>query len=135
MNREQAIRTSFFETLDGMSVNIPGAGLVTVPVFSNKDESEEPLYVLITSQFAQNRSNLARESWKCNIEIEIYHTQQNSATYDYVDLVSDKIENLINPTGQPNDAALPDKNGWRYNAVQLESANSMTMTLGQAKAR
>jgi|SRR6478752_1936627 len=135
MNREQAVRNGFYEVLKGMSVNIPGEGPVTVPVFSNKDESEETLYAIITSQFAQNRSNLARECWKCNIEIEIYHVQQNSATYDYVDLVSDKIEQLINPLGLPNGSSLPPQSGWQLNVVQLESVNSMTMRIGQAKAR
>lgn len=134
MNREQAVRNGFFQTLEGMSVNIPGVGSVTVPVFSNKDESDQELYVLITSQFAQNRSDMAVKRWKCNIELEIYHTQQNSATYDYVDIVSDRIEQLTMP-GNPNESGLTAQTGWRFNNLQLESVNSMTMRMGQAKAR
>jgi hypothetical protein len=137
MNREKAIREGFYQTLKNMTVTIPDVGLFTVPVYSNKNESDEELYVLITNQFSQNRSNLALSQWKGTIAIEIYHTQQNSATYDYVDIVSSKIEELILPA-EPvynNPDGLTPQVGWEFRAVELRDVNSMALTLGQAGAQ
>ncbi len=136
MNREQAIRNGFYETLKNMEVTLPEGGLFSVPVYSNKNESDEELYVLITSQFGQNRSTLTNYMWKCTLSIEIFHTQQNSATFDYVDTVAEKIEQLILPP-EPvyqNRDGLTDQPGWRFSCVELRDTNSMALTLGQNKA-
>lgn len=133
MNRETAIRQGFFEALQSVSIIIPGEGPLAVPVYSNKNESDETLYALITSQFAQNRSDMAVYRWKSTLEIEIYHVQQNSATFDYVDLVSDKIEEIVLPPITGN--GLVPQTGWQFHALQLESVNSMQLRIGQNKAR
>lgn len=138
MNREQAVREGFYQRLNGMVVDLPGEGPLTVPVYSNKNESDEIVYVLITNQFGQNRSDLAIYRWKVNLTIEIYHIQQNSANYDFVDAISDKIEELILPA-QPIYAnpstLLIEQQGWAFNAVQLESTHSYPLSLGQSTAQ
>lgn len=138
MNREQAIREGFYQKLKGMTIDLPDTGPFTVPVYSNKNESDEQLYVLLTSQFATNNSNLTQYQWRGIQTIEIYHTQSNSATYDYVDIVSDKIEELILPQ-QPmyNNPAtlLAPQIGWQFANVQLRDVNSMALQLGQGGAQ
>jgi len=134
MNRETAVRNGFYQALEGLSVAIPDEGTITVPLSSNKNESDSNLYVLIESQFAQNRSDMAVYRWKATLELVIYHQQQNSATFDYVDIVSDKIESLLLPA-IPNSNNLVPQSGWAFHALQLESVNSMQLTLGQNKAK
>src|SRR4051812_7849446 len=95
MNREKAVREGFYQVLNGMVVDLPGEGPLAIPVYSNKNESDESVYVLITNQFGQNRSDMSAYRWKENITIEVYHLQQNSANYDFVDVISDKIEELV----------------------------------------
>lgn len=136
MDREKAIREGFYQTIKNMTVTLPDGTLFTVPVYSNKNESDEELYVLITSQFGQNRSPLTGYIWKCTISIEIYHTQQNSATYDYVDIVGSKIEELILPN-EPvynNPDKLTAQPGWRFSCVELRDTNSMALKLAQNSA-
>jgi hypothetical protein len=137
MNREKAIREGFYQTLKNMSVTLPELGLFLVPVYSNKNESNEEMYVLITSQFGQNRSNLTSYQWKEVVTLEIYHTQQNSATYDFVDIISDEIERLILPEiplyGNPD--GLTPQPGWQFSCVELRDINSMALTLGQNRAQ
>lgn len=137
MNREKAIREGFYQTLKNMTVILPGVGLFSVPVYDNKNESDEEIYVLITSQFGQNRSTLAAQMWKAVITLEINHTQQNSATYDFVDIVSDEIERLILaaiPTYNNSDG-LTQQSGWQFSCVELRDVNSMALTLGQNRAQ
>jgi len=137
MNREQAVREGFYQSLKGMIVDLPGEGSLAVPIYSNKNESDELVYVLITNQFGQNRSDMAVYRWKENITIEIYHTQQNSANYDFVDTISEKIESLILPTqpiyGAPDNLLTPQP-GWDFRNVQLESAQSYPLNFGQNRA-
>jgi hypothetical protein len=136
MNREKAVREAFYQTLKDMQVTIPDVGLFTVPVYSNKNESDEEMYVLITGQFGQNRSTLAAYMWKEVITIEITHTQQNSATYDYVDIISDEIERLILPAIPlyVHSDGLTAQSGWQISCVELRDVNSMALTLGQNRA-
>lgn len=137
MNRETAIREGFYQTLNGMTVALPGESPFVVPVYSNKNESDELLYVLITSQFGQNRSDMAVYRWKANLTIEIYHTQQNSANYDLVDIISEKIEELVLPNqpiyGGPDNHLTPQL-GWAFQALQLESSQSYPLSFGQNRA-
>jgi len=137
MNREKAVREGFYQVLQNMIVDLPGEGPLAVPVYSNKNESDELVYVLITNQFGQNRSDMAVYRWKENITIEIYHIQQNSANYDYVDAISEKIESLILPAqpiyGAP-DSLLVAQQGWDFKNVQLESAQSYPLNFGQNTA-
>lgn len=137
MNREKAVREGFYQSLKNMQVTIPEVGLFPVPVYSNKNESDEEMYVLITGQFGQNRSNLTCYQWKEVVTIEIYHTQQNSATYDYVDIISDKIEELILPAIPlyNNPDGLTAQQGWQFSCVELRDINSMALMLGQNGAQ
>lgn len=137
MNRETAVREGFYQTLKNLSVTIPNVGPISVPVYSNKNESDEEMYVLITGQFAQNRSNLTCYQWKGVITLEIYHLQQNSATYDYVDIIGDKIEELILPASPlyNNQDGLTAQAGWQFSCVELRDVNSMALTLGQSGAQ
>lgn len=137
MNREKAIREGFYQTLKNMTVTLPEVGLFPVPVYSNKNESDEEMYVLLTGQFGQNRSNLTGYHWKEVITLEIYHTQQNSATYDFVDIISDKIEELILPAVPLylNPDGLTRQEGWKFDCVELRDVNSMALTLGQNRAQ
>lgn len=136
MNREKAVREGFYQTLKNMQVNIPDVGLFNVPVYSNKNESDEEMYVLITGQFAQNRSSMTSYHWRETITLEIYHNQQNSATYDYVDIIGDEIERLILPAIPlyNNPDGLTPQPGWQFSALELRDVNSMALTLGQNKA-
>lgn len=137
MNREKAIREGFYQSLKNMTITLPGGGLFFVPVYSNKNESDEEMYVLITAQFAQNRSSLTNYQWKATITLEIYHTQQNSATYDYADIISDKIEELILPVAPlyNNQDGLTPQTGWQFSCVELRDVNSMALTLSQNRAQ
>lgn len=135
MNREQAVREGFYQRLNGLTVDLPGEGPLSVPVYSNKNESDELVYVLITNQFAQNRSDLAVYRWKVNLTIEIYHIQQNSANYDFVDAISDRIEEIILPSQMNADTLLATQPGWRFNNVQLESTHSYPLSFGQNTAQ
>jgi hypothetical protein len=138
MNREKAVREGFYQRLESMTVDLPGEGPFAVPVYSNKNESDENIYVLLANQFGQNRSDLAVYRWKENITIEIYHVQQNSANYDIVDIISEKIESLILPE-QPiygnAETLLVQQEGWQFNNVQLESVNSYPLSFGQGTAQ
>jgi hypothetical protein len=65
------------------------------------------------------------------------HTQQNSATFDWVDLVSDKIEEIILPQIpiHLNPDGLTPQQGWQFSCVELREADNMTLKLGQNTAQ
>lgn len=121
MNREKAYRQSILDALAGMQVDY-GEGLVDVPVFDNKLEDTSNIYVLIEAQTAQNDSNFVQPVWRCMLEISIYHVQQNSATADVVDAVSEEIENRL--SNKPWQGLIISPAEWTITNTVLASVNS-----------
>lgn len=125
MNRDKAYRTAVMAALENLSIDL-GDGPISVPVYDSKLETNDQLYVLVESQTAQADHNYALLMWRCTIELSIYHVQQNSATLDVVDMVSDEIENrLLVAPGVGNLAA---QTGWQVDGMYLASSNSLKMS-------
>lgn len=129
MNREKAIRTAFYDAINGL-LQVTANGInFDPPVYDAKLESGEPVYVLLTNQAATHTGDFHRFRWRCSITIEIVHRQTDSAVKDVLDLVSDKIENIIifAPTGKPGGCGLIQQEGWTMQNVVLNSANSLAL--------
>jgi len=126
MNREKAHRQAVLDVLLNLTVNIDlGSGVqsVVIPVYDNKLESDENIYVLLEAQTAQNESAFPVLIWRGIIEVSIYHTQQDSATFDIIDAIGEEVENkIINAPGISNFAP---QTGWQISNTYLNSVNSL----------
>jgi hypothetical protein len=138
MNREKAYRQSVYETIGDLSpgstvrtipVNIPDVGIIQVPVYDSKLESDELLYVILASQTATDIGNYVLFQWLSGIDIEIYHLQQNSATFDIVDAVAEEIEQRI-----LHSAGLAAQPGWDISCTYLNGASNLKMRSYKSEA-
>lgn len=127
MNRETAVRKAFYEAIKTLAIVIPGDNTYAVPVYDSKTESNESFYVIIATQTAQWDGDFVLYKWRANIDIEIYHLQQESATFDIVDLISDEIEKIVLNTMYPTGSGVVQQAGWDIHNVFLQSANSFKM--------
>lgn len=125
MNREKAYRTAIDMVLQNLSVNINGTPVV-VPVYDSKLESNSDLYVIYGAQISQRDGTLHCRRWRTTMELEICHRQQESATMDWVDDVSEEIENRVFTTLPDTDTftAVP---GWLIQLTNLETAQTFKM--------
>lgn len=131
MNREQVIRTAVYEAIKGqLQITVAGNN-IDVPVYDSKLESNDQVYVLLTNQAATYTGDLHRFRWRCSVTVEIVHRQTDSAVKDVLDLVSDKIEDIIlfAPTGRPGGNGLIQQQGWTMHNVVLNTVNSLIMEL------
>lgn len=122
MQREKAIRYSFMEALQNLTVDG-----IAIPVYDSKDESNEQVYVILSTQFSQRTGNLSILQWKCTMDIEIYHNQQNSATNDIVDNIAEAIEAIIEPNPVPVNFSLPPQTGWIFADVYCSTTSNIKM--------
>jgi hypothetical protein len=122
VNRDKAIRYAFYQAIQALNVN--GAD---IPVYDAKVESNEGLYVIMSTQFATRTGNLKLYMWRASIDIEIYHNQQNSATNDLVDDVGEAIENIISPFPDPIGSGIVQQNGWDITDVYLNTSTNVKL--------
>jgi hypothetical protein len=122
MNREKAYRQAVYEILTGISIDL-GYGSIPIPIYDNKLESDEDIYILLEAQTAQNESAFPLYVWRCTLELSIYHTQQNSATFDAVDMVCEIIEDRVTTSPGANNFGL--QSGWQISNTYLQSSNSL----------
>jgi hypothetical protein len=129
MNREQAVRTGFYEALKGLLLITVSGNSINVPIYDAKLESADDIYVLLTNQAATYTGDMHRFRWRCSQTIEIVHNQTDSAVKDVLDLVSDKIEDIIlfAPTGKPGGNGLIQQVGWTMQNVVLNSVNCLAL--------
>jgi hypothetical protein len=122
MNRDAAYRYMVYSLLQAIQID-PGTGLIDIPVFDEKLEDDALIYVILDSQTAVNASNFVNHCWNCTIDIQISHKQQNSATFEIVDQVSQEIESrLLNATPSKNN--FPAVTGWNvFNTILNSSSN------------
>jgi hypothetical protein len=132
MDREQAYRFAINEAIKNIQVDI-GFGPFTPPIYDSKLEADDNLYVIYASQTAQWAGNFSQKRWDCNIDIEIYHRQQNSATFEAVDLVGEAIENSVMGE-KPVASILSAPPGWQIETTILTSANSVKLQEEQGGA-
>lgn len=125
MDRDQAYRYAINEAIKNIIVDI-GFGPFTPPIYDSKLESNENIYVLYASQTSQWDGNFSQNRWDCNIDIEIHHRQQDSATFEGVDLVGEAIENSVLST-KPVASILNMPAGWKAETTILTSANSVKL--------
>lgn len=123
MDRDKAIRYAFYQAIQSLNVNGKD-----IPVYDAKVESNEGLYVIISTQFASRIGNLKLYMWKGSIDIEIYHNQQNSATNDLVDDVGAAIEAIISPNADPVGTGIIQQTGWQITEVFLSNSTNVKLT-------
>lgn len=132
MSRDKIYRDAIYQVLQGITVDYNGV-LVSVPVFDRKMEDDSNLYIILSSQTAIWDGNFTQKAWQCMLEIEVFHHQQDSATFDITDDVSEIIENRIF-------AATPMSNnfaqvaGWQIINTYLSSSNSLKLAGYQSNA-
>lgn len=119
MNRELAVRTSFYSVLNG-AINAPDS--TKVPVSDAKKESGESLYIIMDDQTANDRSDFRSRRWDATLMLSICHKQDSSYTKDIVDGVCEQIESIIVPnTADKN--GLPIQSGWQITNVSLANVS------------
>jgi hypothetical protein len=133
MDRDQAYRFAIHEAIKNIQVDI-GFGIFTPPIYDSKLESDDNLYVLYASQTSQWDGNYAQNRWICNIDIEIHHRQQDSATFDGVDLVGEAVEGSILNSSKPVASVLVAPPGWQIETTILTSSNSIKLGMTQGGA-
>lgn len=122
MNREKAYRQAVYDVLQNIAVDVNGL-LTNVPVYDNKLEGDVDLYVLFEAQTAQNESAYPLQIWRSVIEVSIYHTQQDSATFSIVDDITEIIEDRILQSHNINKFAT--QTGWQIDNTYLTSVNAL----------
>ena len=125
MDRDQVYRYAVNEAIKNIQVDI-GFGPFTPPIYDSKMESNDNIYVIFASQTSQWDGNYSQNRWDCNIDLEIHHRQQESATFDAVDLVGEAIENSILGV-KPVASNLVAQPGWKIETTILTSANSVKL--------
>lgn len=126
MSRDLQYRKAVKQAIEGVVVNVNGFD-ITVPIYDSKMESDEPIYAILTNQSAIWDGNFHQKQWQCMIEIEVYHRQQDSATYDYIDVVGNEFEErlLADRVGLPS--GLLYTSGWEMVNMFLSSANNIKL--------
>lgn len=132
MSREEAYRMSIYYALENIVVNYNGEPF-QVPVYDSKLESEANIYVILASQTAIWNGNFVQKQWQCMIEIEIYHHQQDSATFKLVDEVSEIIENKI-LAATPMQSLILQPAEWQIMNTYLSSVNALKLRGYQSNA-
>lgn len=129
MNRELAIRTIYFSTLNGnLSHNS-----VPIPVTDNiaYQGENDSLYVVFDNQSAkvnfEGSTNI--KSWRTTMALIIISKQDFSVSKSILDSVSEQIENLMNIG--PDQAYL--ENGWLLNSIYLESCIYLEVHLSKSQ--
>lgn len=119
MNRDKAVRMSFFDALNGeLTYNS-----VAVPISDMKLETDAPVYVLITRQTATlSPQNYDTFIWETTLTLEIHSVHQDSVTKDIVDEVGEQIEQIIIGTS-PQDNGLVQQEGWVIDNVYLSNSS------------
>jgi hypothetical protein len=116
MNREQAIRSAFYDQIK----NALSIDNVIVPVFDNKSDGGYKIYVLIQNQTATDDYDFNSFRYNCTIELCIVHKQDDSYTRDIVDLICDQIESAIFPNSRNSSVfTLPVQTGWQFTNVKV----------------
>jgi hypothetical protein len=123
MNRELAARKAFYQVISNALV-IPGGSGDKIPVFDNKADAGNRLYVLIEGQTARSNSDFRVRRWSGTVRLTILHIQDDSYTRDIVDSVTEQIEAIITP-GKANENGLPDMSsfGWQITNVVLDDVS------------
>lgn len=134
MNREKAIRKGICDLLNGVLYTDLGDGSFNVPVYDSKIESTENVYVIISNQFSIYDGDFTRYRWKSTIEIDIFHTQQNSATNDIVDDICEQIESLLLNSSTPIGSGIIQQDGWKITNVTLSSVSNIRIKQYQGEA-
>jgi hypothetical protein len=117
MNREKVIRQAYYNVLNGnLSYNS-----INVPIYDEKVESNEDVYVLMVAQDAVDTGDFHRQSWISTITFDIVSKQYASVSKDIVDAVSEQIENIVKPTASA--IGLEQQAGWQITNVRLSQVN------------
>jgi homoaconitase/3-isopropylmalate dehydratase large subunit len=128
MNREKAIRSVFYQALTNANMQITIDDIVyQVPVYDSKMETDDQIYVVISNQFSIRNATLQAKQWRSTIEIDIYQSQQNSATNDFIDDIGELIEGVITPGNREGISGLPDVSGWLITNVFVNSVSNIRL--------
>lgn len=120
MNREQAIRKGFYDTLKtGITNNSNEVHIYDSSTIGNVPN--EKLYIIMTGQSALLQPEDCAFTWSCIQTLEIVHKQLGSATKEVVDNISEQIEQAIIYVANGN--GMTEQAGWEFHSVFLEQAN------------
>lgn len=122
MNRELAIRKSFYAALSGH---------ISVPVFDGRAENNIDKYVVFDNQSADDNSNFASRSWNCTFDISICHKQKDSYTKDDVDAICEEIENIVLTGKVDTGLSGTEANGWGITNVLLNRVSYMDFKISE----
>lgn len=125
MNREKAFRKSVYDALQNIQITVDGS-IVDVPVYDQKLESDDLIYIIIDSQSAVWIGDFVARKWNCSVDIEIKHKQQDSAVFDIVDDVGEEIENRLITT-VPALTGIIAQPGWRMMNNVISSVSNLKL--------
>ena len=120
-NRETAIRTAYYQSLNGNlsynSINVP----ITDSIIP-QGASDSPVYCVFDRQTAvlNKDGGFYIQSWNTTIDILIISKQGFSVSKEIVDSISEQIEEIIIPSASTN--GLTAQTGWQIDNVFLDRA-------------
>lgn len=122
------VRYAFGQSLNG-SLTYNGSNVPVVDDVLTVD-SNEMIYVILSSQTAVETSNFNKFAHDCTITLDIVHKTYYGVTKDGVDSVAQQIFTILQPDTTSN--GLTAQAGVQFNDVQKDSDSYLTMTLTNA---
>lgn len=137
MSREKAIRLGVYAALNSINITVDNESFA-VPVYDSKVENDDSItsnmYIILADQFSTNQQTMSGNFFKSNITIEIYHKQQESATFDYVDEIGEVIENRIILSNDRDLLGITQSDGWKISGGYLNSSSNVKLQMFQGGA-
>lgn len=133
LNRETAIRTAYFQALNG-NLTYDGVNIPITDSIIKQGQSDSPVYIVLDKQTANlNRDGaFYMQSWNTTIDIWIVSKQAFSVSREIVDSISEQIENIITPDVTTN--GLIEQVGYQINNVFLENVSFMEFRLSETQS-
>lgn len=127
MDHQKAFRMAVYDALDGNITDLEGN---TVELFDEMAEDPDNVYVLLSTQTAQQRGTFGCMIYDSTILLQLIDKETIYVSKEYIDDLSEKITNILTPSA--NQDGLVQQTGWQINCLKTESVN--TNDAGQTNA-
>jgi hypothetical protein len=133
MNREQAIRTGFYQALNGNLTYNSNPVSITDSILT-QGSADSPVYVVFDQQTANlNTSGAFRSQiWDCTINVFIISKQTFSVSKEILDTVAEQVETIVIPTVNATNVIAPT--GWQFTNMFLQQVNFKEVVLSATQS-